>query len=231
MNNKKILIVEDDESILRLETDYLEANGFIVTSADNGTDGLELAGSGAFDLILLDIMLPGISGLEICKKVRKISDIPILLVSAKKDDLDKIKGLGLGADDYIVKPFSPSELTARVIAHLNRYERLTSSKESRSEIIEAGSLTIDTTARRIYVNSEEIVFTNKEFDLIACLAREPDRIFSKDELFEKIWKYDSMGETSTVTVHVNRIRDKIFAADKNFEYINTVWGRGYRFNK
>ncbi|MBE6720455.1 MAG: response regulator transcription factor [Ruminococcaceae bacterium] len=231
MNNKKILIVEDDESILRLETDYLEANGFKVTSADNGTDGLELAGSGAFDLILLDIMLPGISGLEICKKVRKISDIPILLVSAKKDDLDKIKGLGLGADDYIVKPFSPSELTARVIAHLNRYERLTSSKESKSEIIEAGSLTIDTTARRIYVNSEEIVFTNKEFDLIACLAREPDRIFSKDELFEKIWKYDSMGETSTVTVHVNRIRDKIFAADKNFEYINTVWGRGYRFNK
>ena len=231
MNNKKILIVEDDESILRLETDYLEANGFKVDSADTGTAGLEKALSGEYNLIMLDIMLPEISGLEICKRVRKTSNIPILLVSAKKDDFDKIKGLGLGADDYIVKPFSPSELTARVIAHINRYERLTSPIQQKNKVIEIGSLTIDIDARRVYVNGEEIIFTNKEFDIIACLAENPDRIFSKDELFEKIWKYDSMGETSTVTVHVNRIRDKIFAKDSNFEYINTVWGRGYRFNK
>ncbi|MBR3149167.1 MAG: response regulator transcription factor [Eubacterium sp.] len=231
MNNKKILIVEDDESILRLETDYLEANGFSVDSADNGNDGLEMAIEGDYNLIMLDIMLPGVSGLEICRRVRKTSNIPILLVSAKKDDFDKIKGLGLGADDYIVKPFSPSELTARVIAHINRYERLTSPTEEKRTVFEAGTLTVDIDARRVYVNGQEIVFTNKEFDLIACLAENPDRIFSKDELFEKIWKYDSMGETSTVTVHVNRIRDKISAIDSDFEYINTVWGRGYRFNK
>ena len=231
MNNKKILIVEDDESILRLETDYLEANGFTVESSDNGTVGLRMALEGDYDLIMLDIMLPDVSGLEICKRVRKDKDIPILLVSAKKDDLDKIKGLGLGADDYIVKPFSPSELTARVIAHIKRYDRLTLQREEKNKVIEIDSLTIDTNARRVLFNGTEIPFTNKEFDLIACLAEQPDRIFSKDELFEKIWQYDSMGETSTVTVHVNRIRDKFFAVDKDFEYINTVWGRGYRFNK
>ena len=231
MSSKKILIVEDDESILRLETDYLEANGFQVDAAKDGIAGQKMALEGEYNLILLDIMLPGVSGLEICKKVRKEKDIPILLVSAKKDDFDKIKGLGFGADDYIVKPFSPSELTARVIAHINRYERLTATHEEKNKIIEIGSLTIDTGARRVLVNGEEVIFTNKEFDLLTCLAEKPDRIFSKDELFEKIWKYDSMGETSTVTVHVNRIRDKIFAVDDSFEYINTVWGRGYRFNK
>ncbi|MBE6816126.1 MAG: response regulator transcription factor [Ruminococcaceae bacterium] len=231
MSSKKILIVEDDESILRLETDYLEANGFTVDAAKDGTAGLKMALEGNYNLIMLDIMLPGVSGLEICKRVRKESNIPILLVSAKKDDFDKIKGLGFGADDYIVKPFSPSELTARVIAHINRYERLTAQHEEKSKIIEIGTLTIDTVARRVYVKGEEVIMTNKEFDLLTCLAEKPDRIFSKDELFEKIWKYDSMGETSTVTVHVNRIRDKIFAVDKEFKFINTVWGRGYRFNK
>ena len=229
--NRKILIVEDDENILRLETDYLEANDFTVTSATNGNDGLELALAGGFDLIMLDIMLPGTDGLEICKRVRKTSNVPILLVSAKRDDIDKIKGLGFGADDYIVKPFSPSELVARVIAHINRYERLTSAPQEAIHTIEKGPLKIDKDSRRVFVNGNEISFTNKEFDLLACLAEKPDKIFSKEELFEKIWQYDSMGETSTVTVHVNRIRDKLFAADKNFEYINTVWGKGYRFYK
>lgn len=229
--NKKVLIVEDDESILQLERDYLEANGFSVTTTQNGSEGLELALGKEFDLILLDIMLPKVSGLEICKKVREISNVPIVFVSAKKDDIDKIKGLGLGADDYIVKPFSPSELAARVIAHIKRYERLVGSNKPESNIIETGSLKIDKNARRVFVNSNEIVLTNKEFDLLTCLAEDPDKIFSKDELFEKIWQYDSMGETSTVTVHVNRVRDKLFAADKNFQGVNTVWGRGYRFNK
>ncbi|MBR1762324.1 MAG: response regulator transcription factor [Eubacterium sp.] len=229
--DKKILIVEDDESILQLEKDYLEANGFRVETATNGADGLNLALGGGFDLILLDVMLPKVSGLEICKKVREISNIPILFVSAKRDDIDKIKGLGLGADDYIVKPFSPSELATRVIAHIKRYERLVGSSKPQSSIIEIGTLKIDKTARRVFVNSKEITLTNKEFDLLACFAEEPDKIFSKEELFEKIWQYDSMGETSTVTVHVNRIRDKLFAADKDFQGVNTVWGRGYRFNK
>ena len=229
--DKKVLIVEDDDSILQLERDYLEANGFTVTATQSGSEGLELALGEEFDLILLDIMLPKVNGLEICKKVRETSNIPIIFVSAKKDDIDKIKGLGLGADDYIVKPFSPSELAARVIAHIKRYERLVGSSKPETSIIELGSLKIDKNARRVFVNSNEIVLTNKEFDLLTCLAEDPDKIFSKDELFEKIWQYDSMGETSTVTVHVNRVRDKLFAADKNFQGVNTVWGRGYRFNK
>lgn len=228
---KKILIVEDDENILRLEKDYLEAKNFTVETATDGSKGLDLALSGGYNLILLDIMLPGVDGLEICRQVRKISNVPILLVSAKRDDIDKIKGLGLGADDYIVKPFSPSELVARVIAHINRYQRLTTAPPEDLSIIEVGSLKIDKKSRRVYVNGIEIGFTNKEFDLLACLAENPDTVFSKEELFEKIWKYDSMGETSTVTVHVNRVRDKLFAADKDFEFVNTVWGRGYRFNR
>lgn len=228
---KRILIVEDDENILQLEKDYLEASGFEVVGTKDGNEGLNSALSGGFNLLLLDIMLPGISGLEICKTVREHSNIPILLVSAKRDDIDKIKGLGLGADDYIVKPFSPSELVARAIAHINRYERLTSTpKEDLSEIT-VKNLKINKDSAKAYINGCEINFTNKEFDLLVCLAENPDTIFSKEELFEKIWKYDSMGETSTVTVHVNRIRDKIFAVDPNFDGLNTVWGKGYRFNK
>jgi len=229
--DRKVLIVEDDENILRLEKDYLEANGFDVTTATNGKDGLEKALGGGFHLVILDIMLPEVDGLEICKTIRKTSNVPVLLVSAKRDDIDKIKGLGFGADDYIVKPFSPSELVARVIAHINRYERLTSVPHEETHTIEIGTLKIDKDSRRVFVNNTEITFTNKEFDLLACLAENPDRIFSKEELFEKIWQYDSMGETSTITVHVNRIRDKLFAADRSFEYVNTVWGKGYRFYK
>lgn len=228
---KRILIVEDDKNILRLESDYLEANGFEVCTATDGKQGLELALSNTFDLIMLDIMLPEVDGMEICRQVREVSNIPVLLVSAKRDDVDKIKGLGFGADDYIVKPFSPSELVARVVAHINRYERLTSGSGESIAKIEIGTLKIDKASRRVFVKDEEIIFTNKEFDLLTCLAEEPDTVFSKEELFERIWKYDSMGETSTVTVHVNRIRDKLFAADSSFSFVNTVWGRGYRFNK
>lgn len=229
--SKKILIVEDDMNILQLEKDYLEANGFDVETTTDGARGLELALNGNYNLIMLDIMLPSVDGMEICKRVRRVKNIPILLVSAKRDDLDKIKGLGVGADDYIVKPFSPSELVARVIAHINRYERLTSTPQDNGDIIEIDNIKIDKKSRRVFVNGIEISFANKEFDLLACLAEHPNTVFSKDELFKKIWEYDSMGETSTVTVHVNRVRDKLFSVDKNFKYVNTVWGRGYRFNK
>lgn len=229
--NKKILIIEDDDNILRLEKDYLEASKFEVDTACTGDEGLEKAVNQKYNLILLDIMLPGIDGLEICKTIRKSSNVPILFVSAKRDDMDKIKGLGLGADDYIIKPFSPSELVARVIAHINRYERLTGSSIDENVLIEIGNIKIDKSSRRIFVKDKEITFTNKEFDLITYLAENPDTVFSKEELFNKIWKYDSMGETSTVTVHVNRIRDKLFSMDSSFDYINTVWGKGYRFNK
>lgn len=231
MNNRRILIIEDDESIARLERDYLEANRFDVAWASNGNDGLNMALSNQFGLILLDIMLPGMDGFEICQKVREVSNVPILLVSAKKEDLDKIKGLGFGADDYIVKPFSPSELVARVIAHISRYERLINSANDTSAIIEIGGLKIDKDSRRVHFNGIELTFTNKEFDLLACLAENPDTVFPKDELLKKIWNYESIGDTSTVTVHINRVREKLMSANPNMEYVNTVWGKGYRFYK
>lgn len=169
-NNKKILIIEDDENITRLEKDYLESNGFTVETASDGLLGLEMVKSNDYNLIILDIMLPGMNGMDICQRVRKFSNIPIIMVSAKREDLDKIKGLGFGADDYIVKPFSPSELVARVIAHINRYERLTSTTSTNNEIIEIGSLTINKISRRVIFEGKELTFTNKEFDLLAILA-------------------------------------------------------------
>jgi len=230
---KKILIIEDDLNIQGIEKDYLEANSFSVSTAADGETGLKMALSGDFDLILLDIMLPKMDGLEVCRKIRAEKDIPILLVSAKKEDLDKIKGLGFGADDYIVKPFSPGELVARVIAHISRYNRLTAKEKKNTDDkdITIGALKLKKASRRAYINDTEIVLTNKEFDLIYFLAKSPDTVFTKEELFNEIWNYDSMGETSTITVHVNRIRDKIKEIDPNLDFIHTVWGRGYRFMK
>ena len=231
---KKILIVEDDLNIQALEKDYLETNSFIVETAADGKTGLEMALAEDYDLILLDIMRPGESGLEICRKVRSVKDIPILLVSAKKDDLDKIRGLGFGADDYIVKPFSPSELVARVIAHISRYQRLTAreaKQTNEAEMLEIDRLRLDGKSRRAYIDGTEIVLTNKEYDLLYFLASSPDTVFSKETLANEIWQYDSIGATSTVTVHVNRIRDKIKEVNSELDYIYTVWGKGYRFNK
>lgn len=229
---KKILIIEDDSNICELEKDYLEANGFEVSTAANGKEGLEKALEFNFNLILLDIMLPGMDGMEVCKRIRDKKDIPILLVSAKKEDLDKITGLGYGADDYIVKPFSPKELVARVIAHISRYERLTSKSEIKdAKTIDIGRLRLEGKSRRAFVNGKELVLTNKEFDLLYFLASSPDTVYSKEELFSKIWNYDSIGETSTITVHVNRIREKIKEIDPSIDFIHTVWGKGYRFNK
>ena len=231
---KKILIIEDDANICELEKDYLEANGFEVSTASDGTEGLEDALKNDYNLILLDIMLPGTDGMEVCRRIRDTKDVPILLVSAKKEELDKITGLGYGADDYIVKPFSPKELVARVIAHISRYERLTSKTESAAEeakTIETDGLRLDGKSRRAFVNGTELNLTNKEFDLLYFLAASPDTVFSKEELFNKIWNYDSIGETSTITVHVNRIRDKIKEVNPDIDFIHTVWGKGYRFNK
>lgn len=230
---KKILIIEDDVNIQTLEKDYLEANSFSVETAQDGETGLNMALNNNFDLILLDIMLPRLDGLEVCRRLREKKDIPIILVSAKKEDLDKIKGLGFGADDYIVKPFSPSELVARVIAHISRYQRLTT-KDPASKantVVEIDKLHLESSSRRAFIDDKEIMLTNKEFDLLYFLASNPDTVYSKEQLFDEIWHYDSIGETSTITVHVNRIRDKIKEADENTDYIHTVWGKGYRFNK
>lgn len=225
----KILIVEDEESIADLEKDYLELSGFDVEVKNTGNDGLERALSGEFELIILDLMLPGVDGFEICKQVREKRDTPIIMVSAKKDDIDKIRGLGLGADDYMTKPFSPSELVARVKAHLSRYERLTSSGRSENDVIEIRGLKIDKTARRIWINGEEKALTTKEFDLLAFLASNPNHVFSKEDLFRNIWDMESVGDIATVTVHIKKIREKIEMDSSNPQYIETIWGVGYRF--
>ena len=225
----KILIVEDEESIAELEKDYLELSGFEDHIETNGETGLKEALEGDYDLILLDLMLPGVDGFEICKRVRKVKNTPILLVSAKKDDIDKIRGLGLGADDYVTKPFSPSELVARVKAHLARYERLIGSAVQENEIIEIRGIKIDKTARRVYVNGEEKQFTTKEFDLLTFLAQNPNRVFTKEELFREIWDMESVGDIATVTVHIKKIREKIEFDTAKPQYIETIWGVGYRF--
>lgn len=225
----KILIIEDEESIAELEKDYLEVNGFEVFIETSGEMGLNNAINNDFDLILLDVMLPVIDGFEICRQIREKKNTPILMVSAKKDDIDKIKGLGLGADDYITKPFSPSELVARVKAHLARYERLIGVATNENEIIEIRGLKIDKTARRVFLNGEEKFFTTKEFDLLTFLAQNPNRVFSKEELFNKIWDMESVGEIATVTVHIKKIREKIEFSTSKPQYIETIWGVGYRF--
>jgi DNA-binding response OmpR family regulator len=225
---KKILIIEDDKSIAELERDYLEIDGFEVEIAFTGNTGVERALKDDIDLVLLDLMLPGMDGFQICRAIRAQKDIPILMVSAKKEDIDKIRGLGLGADDYIVKPFSPSELVARVKAHLARYERLIG-KEVQTESIMIRGLRIDKSSRKVFVNNHEISTTAKEFDLLTFFALHPNHVFSKEQLFEKLWGFDSLGDISTVTVHVRKIREKIETDPSEPQYIETVWGAGYRF--
>ena len=225
----RILIIEDEEAIADLEKDYLELSGFDVEIETRGDRGLTTALQKEFDLIILDLMLPGIDGFDVCRKIREKKDIPILMVSAKKDDIDKIRGLGLGADDYMTKPFSPSELVAMVKAHLARYERLMKSSAQENEIIEIRGLKIDKDARRVWVDGEEKPFTTKEFDLLTFLAQNPNRVFSKDELFREIWEMESVGDIATVTVHIKKIREKIEKNTAKPEYIETIWGVGYRF--
>ena len=225
----KILIIEDDRAISDIERDYLELSGFEVEIETSGTSGLERALKEDFNLIILDLMLPNVDGFEICKKVREKKNTPIIMVSAKKEDIDKIRGLGLGADDYMTKPFSPSELVARVKAHLARFERLVGSGVKANEIIEIRGIKIDKTARRVYVNGEEKAFTTKEFDLLTFLAENPNHVFTKEELFNKIWDMESIGDIATVTVHIKKIREKIEFNTSKPQYIETIWGVGYRF--
>ena len=225
---KKILIIEDERSIAELERDYLEINGYEVDIECRGKTGLMQAKNKDYDLIILDLMLPEISGFEICREIRRIKDIPVIMVSAKKEDVDKIRGLGLGADDYVTKPFSPGELVARVKAHLSRYERL-STKEEKKEEIKIRGLVIDKVSRRVFVNDKERVFTTKEFDLLTFLASNTNRVFTKEQLFNNIWSMDSQGDLATVTVHIRKIREKIEADPSNPQYIETIWGVGYRF--
>jgi len=225
----RILIVEDEVAIAELEKDYLELSGFEVEMENTGDAGVARALKEDFNLIILDLMLPNMDGFEICKKIRASKNIPIIMVSAKKDDIDKIRGLGLGADDYMTKPFSPSELVARVKAHLARYERLIGSGVKENEIIEIRGIKIDKTARRVFINDVEKNFTTKEFDLLTFLAQNPNHVYTKEELFQDIWDMESIGDIATVTVHIKKIREKIEFNTSKPQYIETIWGVGYRF--
>ena len=225
----RILIVEDEVAIADLEKDYLELSGFEVEVENEGMTGLARALAEDFDLFILDLMLPGIDGFEICKQIREKKNTPILMVSAKKDDIDKIRGLGLGADDYVTKPFSPSELVARVKAHMARYERLVGSNVVENDTIEIRGIKIDKTARRVWINGEEKQFTTKEFDLLTFLAENPNHVYTKEELFREIWERESIGDIATVTVHIKKIREKVEVDTSKPQYIETIWGVGYRF--
>lgn len=225
----RILIIEDELAIAELEKDYLELSGFDVEVETTGDIGLHKALNEVFDLIILDLMLPNVDGFDICKKIREEKNIPVIMVSAKRDDIDKIRGFGLGADDYITKPFSPSELVARVKAHLARYERLVGTGIKENEIIEIRGLKIDKTARRVFLNNEEKIFTTKEFDLLTFLAENPNHVYTKEELFREIWDMESIGDIATVTVHIKKIREKIEYNTSKPQFIETIWGVGYRF--
>ncbi|MGI6711538.1 MAG: response regulator transcription factor [Bacillota bacterium] len=231
---KKILVIEDDVSIAELEKDYLDVAGFKVSICSDGLKALELIKENNYDLLIIDIMLPGLDGLEILRRIKDDKNIPVLLVSAKKEEIDKIKGFSLGADDYITKPFSPGELVARVKAHLENYERLkqiiqAGVKKYDANVISVRGLKIEKDARRVFINDSEVNLAHKEFDLLLFLVENPNRVFSREELFEKVWGMDALGDSATVTVHIARIRDKIELNPASPQYVETVWGAGYRF--
>ena len=224
-----IYIIEDDENIRNLVQVALNGSGYETAAFETAEEALGAFKVKAPQLAIFDLMLPGMDGFEICKEIRNHKNTPILMVSAKKDDIDKIRGLGLGADDYMTKPFSPSELVARVKAHMARYERLVSTNMPKNDIVEIRGIKIDKTARRVWVNGEEKAFTTKEFDLLTFLASHPNHVYTKDELFSEIWDMESIGDIATVTVHIKKIREKIEYDTSNPQYIETIWGVGYRF--
>ena len=224
----KILIVEDDAAIAAIERDYLSVSGFEVEIAEDGNSGLRKGSTGAYDLILLDLMLPEMDGFEVCRRLREKTDIPILMVTARREDIDKIRGLGLGADDYIEKPFSPGVLVARVKANLNQYKRLTGREKEPSEI-SLGGVRINTGTHRVFVDGKEIELKNKEYKLLLFLMLNVDLVLDRETLYEKVWGLDALGDNATVAVHINRLREKIEKDPAKPRYIETVWGAGYRF--
>lgn len=227
---KRILIIEDDLSIAELQKDYLELSDFQVNICTDGIEGLKELRENEYDLLILDVMLPKIDGYDILRSIHEQKDIPVLMVSAKKEEIDKIKGLSLGADDYITKPFSPGELVARVKSHIQNYERLKNkfgNKGKDTNIVIRG-LEIYKASRQVFINGREVSLPQKEFELLMIMAQNPNRVFGREELFEKIWGLDSLGDNATVTVHIARIREKIESNPSNPQYVETVWGAGYR---
>lgn len=228
---ERILIIEDEPSIAELERDYLELNQYEADIAATGQEGLERLKTNAYRLVLLDLMLPDMDGYEVCRKIREVSEIPIIMVTAKNEDIDMIRGLGRGADDYIAKPFNPNQLIARVKAHIARYDRLTSSSPGKDEDIRIGDLLIQPGTRKVFAGNQEKILTAKEFDLLLFMAASPNQVFSKEHLLEQVWGFDFYGDVTTVTVHIRRLREKIEKEPSEPDYIETVWGVGYRFKR
>ena len=226
---KRILIIEDDEAIAAIERDYLVLGGFEVEIAGTGGDGIAMGRFGRFDLILLDLMLPGIDGFSVCRALRETLDIPILMVTARQEDIDKIKGLGMGADDYITKPFSPNVLVARIKANLAQYDRMKNTGKQEKAQIQMGNILLRQDSRRVFVDGTEVELKNKEYELLLFLMSNADIVFSRETLYERIWGYEAMGDNATVAVHINRLREKIEKNPSQPRYIQTVWGAGYRF--
>ena len=226
---KKVLIIEDDPQIAKIERDYLAINDFEAEAAQTGGEGIRMALEGQYDLIILDLMLPGTDGFEVCRKLRETLDIPIIMVTAKQEDIDTIKGLNMGADDYITKPFSPNVLIAHVKANIAQYERLKQSGGKIADEINTGNIRIETNSRRIYVNDKEVEIKNKEYELLLFLITNTNIVFSRETLYERIWGLDALGDNATVAVHINRLREKIEKDPSNPKHIQTVWGAGYRF--
>lgn len=224
----KILLIEDDAAIAAIERDYLEIEGFEVEIAADGRVGLERGLGGNFDLILLDLMLPGMDGFAVCRKLREKIKIPILMVTARQEDIDKIRGLGLGADDYIEKPFSPGVLVARVKANLAQYERILGVDKTPAEIV-LGGIRLNTGTHRVFVEGREVELKNKEYELLLFLMLNVELVFDRETLYEKVWGLEAMGDNVTVAVHINRLREKLEKDPSNPRYIETVWGAGYRF--
>lgn len=226
---KKILIIEDDETIGEVERDYLEMAGFEVVLIQNGKEGLHEAIISTYDLYIIDVMLPEINGLEIVKKLRQTIDKPIILVTAKCEEADKIRGFSLGIDDYVTKPFSPAELVARTKAHIHRYDTLKQLPTDNKEVhIEIRGLLINIAHRQVFMNGHIIDLTPKEYDILVLLSSTPNKVFTKEEIFQKIWGFNSNHDIPTLTVHIRKLREKLEFKPSKPEYILTVWGVGYK---
>mgnify|MGYP000597559211 CR=1 FL=1 len=227
---QRVLIVEDEKNIVDILRFNLRKEGYDTQEAYDGEVGLALALQEAPDLILLDLMLPKMNGFEVCKRLRDQGrSTPVIIITAREAEKDKILGLDLGADDYITKPFSPSVLVARIKAHLAQYDRLKQAGGVDRNQLQLGSVLLQKDARRVFVDGVEVALKNKEYELLLFLLSNPDIVFSKETLYERIWGYDAMGDNATVVVHINRLREKIEKDPSHPRYIQTVWGAGYRF--
>ena len=231
MSNETILIVDDEKEIRNLISIYLKNEGFHVLEACDGEEGLQLVKMHKVHLIVLDLMMPKVDGIKMCMKVREIAEMPIIMLTAKSQDMDKISGLTIGADDYVTKPFNPLELIARIKSQLRRYLKMSGINSSNNEEMEVGDLRINTATHEVFVNNERVKLTPREFAILELLVSNPSIVMSAEQIYEKVWKEEAFQSENTVMVHIRKIRERIEANPRNPQYIKTVWGVGYKVEK